>query len=245
MTTGYSTDLAYIHDVGHSGFCERAAPELLRLLKAARIGHGLVVDLGCGSGLWAHRLVEQGFEVLGVDISPGMIRLARAHEPRARFRVGSFLETPLPQCVALTSIGECLGYAFDARNGEAALEKLFARVHAAIEPGGLFVFDVLEPSRGNRSRNGKSWAMGPDWAVLVTRHEDPDAKLLTREITSFRQAGKSYRRTDEVHRVRLLERNFVGRALRRQGFLVRVINGYGEFRFERGHVGFVARKKSN
>jgi SAM-dependent methyltransferase len=216
-----------------------------RFVESKLIGRAdRVVDLGCGSGRLAHRLVEQGYDVLGIDISPAMIRLARQHEPRARYRVGSFLKIPLPGCAAVTSLGECLGYAFDTRNGEAAVEKLFGRVHRALEPGGLFVFDVLEPWRGAGSRAARGWASGPDWAVLVERREDRRAKLLSREITSFRQAGKAYRRTDEVHRVRLLERDFVARALRRQGFLVRVINGYGVLRFERGHVGFVARKRA-
>ena len=64
-------------------------------------------------------------------------------------------------------------------------------------------------------------------SVRTTLTLDPDVERLLAE---------------EVHRLRLLERKFVGRVLRRQGFRVRVINGYGALRFARGHVGFVARK---
>src|SRR5437764_12214022 len=85
----YSTDLAYIHDAGFSDFAERAAPELVNILARHGIRRGLVVDVGCGSGVLANGLIEAGYDVVGVDASPAMIRLARAGAPRATFRSAS------------------------------------------------------------------------------------------------------------------------------------------------------------
>ena len=87
----YKDDLAYIHDVGFGDFAKNAAPELLAILRQRGLTDGLVVDLGCGSGLWAEELCQAGYDVLGVDISPAMIEIARRRAPRARFEVGSFL----------------------------------------------------------------------------------------------------------------------------------------------------------
>ncbi|KOG88452.1 class I SAM-dependent DNA methyltransferase [Streptomyces varsoviensis] len=45
-----------------------------------------VLDLGCGTGLpTARRLSEAGHEVVGVDISPGILKLARDNVPGAQF----------------------------------------------------------------------------------------------------------------------------------------------------------------
>ncbi|WUD73447.1 class I SAM-dependent methyltransferase [Streptomyces sp. NBC_00510] len=45
-----------------------------------------VLDLGCGTGLpTCRQLVEAGHEVTGVDLSAGMLSLARRHVPRATF----------------------------------------------------------------------------------------------------------------------------------------------------------------
>jgi methylase of polypeptide subunit release factors len=47
----YKEDLAFIHDVGFSDYALKSAPGLLDILAQNQIRDGLVVDLGCGSGL--------------------------------------------------------------------------------------------------------------------------------------------------------------------------------------------------
>lgn len=47
-----------------------------------------IADLGCGTGTLTRLLVDEGYAVDGVDISPEMIRRARAKVPEADFRVG-------------------------------------------------------------------------------------------------------------------------------------------------------------
>src|SRR5207249_3837277 len=92
MADGYGSDLAYIHDTGFGAFARRAAPHLLTLLRRTARRGGLVVDLGCGSGIWARELCHAGYEVLGIDQSEAMIGLARARAPRAEFLTASFLD---------------------------------------------------------------------------------------------------------------------------------------------------------
>ncbi len=53
MTPSYGGDLARIHHAAFGDLAEQAAPRILSWLGAAGIRDGLVVDLGCGSGLWA------------------------------------------------------------------------------------------------------------------------------------------------------------------------------------------------
>jgi SAM-dependent methyltransferase len=61
---------------------KESTPQLDRFLRtvqdAATAGPPLtLLDIGCGNGRLSRRLHEQGFSVLGVDISPGAIRAAR------------------------------------------------------------------------------------------------------------------------------------------------------------------------
>jgi SAM-dependent methyltransferase len=200
-----------------------------------------VVDAGCGSGVWARDLTAAGYEVLGIDISPAMIRLARRHAPAAQFRVGSLLSASLPSCDAVTSIGECVNYAFDRRSGRPALARFFRRVFETLRPGGVLIFDVVEPGLAPGAPQRK-FVEGPDWAILLEVREDARRRLLTRRITSFRKIGNVYRRSQEIHRLHLYPRADLLAELTRAGFEARVLEGYGRFRFTPAHAAFVARK---
>ena len=97
-TDAYGCDLAYIHDKGFGAFARGSAPGLLKLCQQNGITEGLVVDLGCGSGIWAKELAGAGYRVIGVDISPAMIELARQRVPKSEFHVGSFIRCRVPPC---------------------------------------------------------------------------------------------------------------------------------------------------
>ena len=234
---GYGDDLAYIHDVGFGWFATGAAPGLLEILRQHGVDQGHVVDLGCGSGLWARELVRAGYGVTGIDQSAAMLRLARQRAPAARFNKGSFLSVKLPSCDALTSMGECLCYLFDGRNGLEVLGRLFRRVYDALRPGGVFIFDVIQPGHGSPPLRGFE---GPDWAVVL--HVNEEAGILTRRIVTFRKVGRSFRRREETHRVRLYRGPEVAAKLRDAGFRARTVRSYGDFRLLQRRLGFVARK---
>ena len=233
---GYECDLAYVHDVGFGDFARKAAPGLLAVLRSTGIARGLVVDLGCGSGIWAAALVRRGYDVLGTDISKAMIRLARRRAPAARFVQASLLVADLPSCDAVTSIGECLNYTFDQRNTRRELHKLFRRVYDALRPGGVFVFDIAEPGQTHR----RSHSVGKDWAILF--EVEPMGDFLIRRMTTFRRLGKLYRRSQETHPMRLYRSTDLAAELRCAGFSVRVLRAYGRFQLPPAHVAFVATK---
>jgi len=54
----YQPDLALIHHRGFGFHADACAPGILRLLEPVRERRGLVLELGCGSGLLTRRLVE-------------------------------------------------------------------------------------------------------------------------------------------------------------------------------------------
>lgn len=58
-------------------------------------GEGTIADVGCGPGHVTRFLAERNANVVGVDISPGMIATAREHAPMLAFAVGSMLQLPV------------------------------------------------------------------------------------------------------------------------------------------------------
>ncbi len=73
----------------------RSWPRHLRAaLKSAR---GRVLDVGCGAGRHSIFLQDQGLEVLGVDVSPGAVRVAKARGLKSA------------ACLSITQIDRRLG----------------------------------------------------------------------------------------------------------------------------------------
>ena len=240
-TQVYREDLAYIHSLAFSEFAERSAPGLLEILRETGVVSGRVVDLGCGGGEWAGALCRAGYRVLGVDISSAMIRRARRKAPQARFMRASICAIELPPCNAVTIICGGFNQAFTEKPSKTRL-RFFRAAYRALAPGGVLVFDVAEPGFAHAEGRGTTLCHGEDWCCIIRDEEDEERKVLTRRMLTFRKMGKYYRRSEEIHRVRLYESSLIANELRRAGFKVRVLRGYGAFRFPGAQSGFRARK---
>jgi trans-aconitate methyltransferase len=246
MPPFYSTDLAYVHDAGFNDYASRAAPELQRLLRAHRVMRGRVVEFGCGSGTVAKHLAAAGYDVLGIDMSHAMIRLARAKAPDATFKVGALATARVPRCAAIIAIGEVIAYTGDTyraasfRRHEHELITFFTRAHAALDPGGLLVVDFVESAEG-RTYPTKSLA-GDDWVIYVRATVDHSGRTLTRQIATVRKTSRTARTSRETHRVRIYPRAAMRSLLAQAGFQVMMRRSLGSVRLMRGDVVAIAKR---
>jgi SAM-dependent methyltransferase len=222
----YGVDLARIHHEGHGGLARDAGPAIVGRLRNAGIMGGLVVDLGCGSGILARHLLTSGFDVLGVDPSAAMLQIARRVAPAARFVRRRAEDVALPACVAVVAIGEAITYVGARTAPTAHLRKHIRRVSRVLERGGLFIFDAIVEDAA-RPMTYRTWRAARDWAVLADVNEDVRRHIVCRRITTFAHAGSAYRRSSIEHRVAVYARDAVLTDLRAYGFTARALCGYG------------------
>lgn len=219
MDEFYGSDLAAIHAEAFEALAAAAAETVLAHIPSPSSSRRLL-DLGCGAGPLSLRLSQQGFRVWGVDLSPALIELARARLPDGEFVTGSVVDVALPTASAVVAVGEVLNYATASDGGQ--LARIFERVFNALEPGGLFLFDLAGTGRGSVSQ---AFTESVDWAVgmITTEHND----LLTRQITSFRRATDgAWRRGFEKHRLRLWAASDVSSKLVAAGFDATILDSY-------------------
>ncbi|HKG38616.1 MAG TPA: class I SAM-dependent methyltransferase [Conexibacter sp.] len=231
--TFYGTDLAHVHDVAFGDWAREAAPFVLARLREAGIDEGLVVDLGCGSGIWAAELLDVGYEALGVDGSAEMLVLAEGRAPEAKLVNGSLHDVELPPCAAITALGEAVNY-----GGPPTLELLFRRAYAALEPNGLLVFDAAAPGREPELHRRARYE-GAGWTMDVEAGEDRAERTLTRRIALERDGRSS----EEVHVLQLYERDEVVEWLEAAGFDVTCHLSYGAGRQLPGVHVYVATRR--
>jgi SAM-dependent methyltransferase len=225
----YGSDQAWIHHEHFGALARSAGDRVVELLRTSGFAHGTVVDLGCGSGILSRVVGDAGYEAVGIDLSPGMLEVARAHAPRAELRCEPVLDAVLPPAVAVTAIGEVLNYGHDARMLDIDLAAFFRRVHDALVPSGIFLFDVAGRGRVGAAKQRDVWHEHDDWTLFMRAHESDDGTRLDRHIAIFRRVDDGhYRRTIENHVLRLYEPAVLVPLLESAGFSVETRRDYGD-----------------
>jgi SAM-dependent methyltransferase len=96
---------------------------------------GLVLDVGCGPGRTTGLLAARGLRVVGIDLSPGMIEVARRDRPELDFRVGSMtaLDVPDGSVAGIVSWWSIIHLPRDV------VPQAFAEFHRVLAPGGTLL----------------------------------------------------------------------------------------------------------
>jgi SAM-dependent methyltransferase len=236
----YGEDLALVHHQGFGFHADACAPDILRLLQPVRDRAGLVVEIGCGSGLLTSHLVEAGHRVIATDASDAMLRLARAHVPGAagieRVRLPG---DPIPAADAIVSVGHALSYL----NDESEVDEALVAIARALRPGGLMAIDLCDLEWGAlRTKQPPAIWRSDEW-VLMTEFSVPQPNRYTRVMTTFvRQGDQTWRRDDERHENVLIDTATVPGLLARHGVEARISNSFGDSQFPGGLVAVVGRK---
>lgn len=115
---------------------------LIRLLKKYKVGDGLVLDLGCGTGNITERLAKQGYEMIGIDNSEEMLSLAIEKQDKSSgilYLNQDMREFELYGTVAaIVSICDSMNYILE----EEELLEVFRLANNYLDPGGIFIFDL-------------------------------------------------------------------------------------------------------
>jgi len=98
----------------------------------ASLVDGPVLDVGCGTGLATAELVRLGVDVSGLDLSPGMLEVAREHLPSVRFETGSMLELPHPD----NTFGGVMTWYSTIHVPDELLPAALAELARVVRPGG-------------------------------------------------------------------------------------------------------------
>jgi ubiquinone/menaquinone biosynthesis C-methylase UbiE len=110
--------------------------EAFDLLAKLVAGSGLpVLDVGCGPGRTTGLLAEQGLRVTGIDLSPGMIEVARRDHPDLDFRVGTMTALEL----ADASVSGVVSWWSIIHLPRDVVPRAFAEFYRVLAPGGVLL----------------------------------------------------------------------------------------------------------
>ncbi|HIP87165.1 MAG TPA: class I SAM-dependent methyltransferase [Anaerolineales bacterium] len=201
-----------------------------------RVGARRVLDAACGTGMHAVGLAWRGYEVVGADLSEGMVERARANAAAAgvavRFEVAGFGELTERLGVLKEKQGNgearffdavlCLGNSLPHVLAPEALHTALADFAACLRPGGVLLIQNLNYdrvlARQERWMDPQARREGDqEWLFLRFYDFDPDG-LLTFNVVRLLRSGDRWEQQVMSTRIWPLRQAELAGALRMAGF---------------------------
>ncbi len=130
---------------GWNYFPEAFANQLLDWIRQYDRTIQTALDLGCGTGVLCGILNEAGIRTSGMDLSAGMIEIARRQNPGTDFACADMITyEPGKTFDLITCTGDALNHIFDLNDVAA----VFRNVCSWLNAGGVFIFDILSEKEG-------------------------------------------------------------------------------------------------
>lgn len=222
----YRRELAVVHHHGFAFHAAACAPGILEFLAPVRARRGLVLELGCGTGLLTEELIAAGHRVIATDASPAMLEMARdlVGDAAEDVHLLTLPDDPLPQADAIVAVGHPINYLPDAD----AIDRALIAIAGALRAGGRVAFDVCDLEWGRARQDALSLGRtGPDWAI-ITEFSLPAPDRFVRDMTTFvPNDDGSWRRDREHHENVLVDTERIPAIFRPHGIEARVGSSFG------------------
>ena len=190
-----------------------------KILEQEGVTPRTVVDLACGTGSVTALLAQKGWQVTGVDMSEDMLTVAwdktQNMKNPPRFVCQPLQRLHLPRGVDLAVCAlDSLDYITDPADCATAI----TRVYRALNPGGIFIFDVNTPEK-LKAMDGQVFLDEDDDVYCVWRGEfDEDTNICSYGMDLFQRSGEVWSRSFEEHREYAYSQEQLVRYLKNAGF---------------------------
>ena len=159
------------------------------------------VDLACGTGSVAAILSRMGIPVIGVDMSEDMLTVAfektQDMENPPHFICQKLQQLYLPRGV---DMAVCALDSLDYITNPADCAEALKRVYKALNPGGIFIFDVNTPEK-LKAMDGQVFLDEDEDVYCVWRGEfDKEANICSYGMDLFQRRGNVWKRSFEEHK---------------------------------------------
>lgn len=161
---------------------------------------GLVVDLGCGTGVITRILAEHGYDMIGIDNSYEMLDVARSTpcSTEIMYLNQDMRELELYSTVgAVISVCDCINYLLT----EEDVEKTFRLVNNYLFPKGLFIFDFNTVHKYRDVIGETTIAENREEGSFIwENYYYEDEQINEYDLTIYRQnQNGTYDRSEETH----------------------------------------------
>jgi len=209
--------------IASKAFARIASVEAEFLIRSMGLAPGeRLLDVPCGTGRHARAFARAGLEVMGVDISPKLIRMAKEKRiARTNYAVGNMLDLSKyrGKFDAVVNLFTSFGYFRNERDNERALKEMVG----ALRPGGRFALHLIDRDWLLKVFMSESTNERDGVRTVETRSYDPKTKRI--ESRTVARDLKTGRNRKYFHETRLYSKPEIFRILRAAGLKRIVVYG--------------------
>lgn len=190
----------------------------------------LILDLCCGTGSMTLALDALGYDMIGADLSPDMLAVARqraadaGRAERILFLCQDMRELELYGTVqAVTSTLDALNHV----DGVEDLARVFSLVRNYLEPGGLFLFDLNSPYKFERIYGTNAYILEDEGVFCGWQNVyDPASRICDFYTSVFlRRSDGAWARREDHEREYCFTRAEIEELLAKSGFSLICVHG--------------------
>jgi len=189
-----------------------------------------VIDLACGTGVISEKLINNGFDIIGIDASSEMLTLA---QNRLVATGGNYsLINAKMQELELTEPADACICCLDSINhltDDTDVLKTFQNVYNSIKDSGLFIFDVNTVYKHQTVLNNRAYVFDEEDFFLSWDNELLNDNTVRILLDFFIFNGENYDRYSEEFFEKAYSEDLLKDMLKTAGFSE--INTYGGFDF--------------
>ena len=216
------SDFARVYDIFMDNVeYEKWAEYLIGRLREYGIEDGIVLELGCGTGVMTELLAESGYDMIGVDNSEEMLGEAMEKRAESGYEI-LYLEQDMREfelygtVKAIVSICDSMNYITEDED----LLEVFKLVNNYLDPEGVFIFDLNTVYKYEKILGEQTIAENREDASFIwDNYYDEEEQINEYDLALFIPEGKDglYRKYEEVHYQRAYELELVKELLEKAG----------------------------
>lgn len=218
-----------MQDVGYSERTEY----LLSVFEKYSKRPTLMLDLACGTGNFSNELAKRNIQVIGVDISPEMLNIAKEKSEKEGVDVLYLCQDASELDLYGTVDGAvCCMDSINHITDKEVLAKAFKKVSLFLEPDCLFVFDVNTPYKHKEILGNNTFVIEEDNVYCVWQNEYFEEESLTEITLDFfeKQKNGDYTRSEQFIEERAYTVKELTSLLENAGFSVEAV--FSDMSFE-------------
>ena len=174
------------------------------------------IDFGCGTGYFCKLISDMGIDTMGIDISHGMLKIAKEKYPNIDFKDGNIVDYKSKNKVDFISCNyDTVNHLLDFSEWKL----FFENVYKNLNDGGLFLFDFVTMQKFKDTNEIEFSTRNNNYDYLICRIPIDNNRIISKFIFYIKE-NDSYKKVEQSITESFFDNDNIFNLLRETGFKI-------------------------